>query len=80
MTTAATDADLEWQPGDPLYSNAPYKYLFNFRDDPDTEDCRCSDSASWPDPGPIRSRHIEDDPLADFIAEYHAYPYQPRNA
>lgn len=43
----------EWQPGDPLWSREQgqhSRYFFNFRDDDVSEECSCSDAASWPEP------------------------------
>jgi len=61
-------ADAGWQPGDDLYERHSYTlYLFNFRDDPTSEDCGCGDAASWPDE-PIISRRIPDDPWENFLA------------
>ena len=58
-----------WTPGDPLYDRGDHPhslYLFNFRDDPDGEECHCNDAASWPTPS--NGRGIVDDPLAGFIS------------
>ena len=69
MSTAAW---VEWEPGIPLYPRAQYsQYLFNFRDDPDTERCGCADAASWPEPA--ASRRIPDgDELGALIADVRA--------
>lgn len=46
--------DSEWEPGLPLYSRAGHahsQYLYNFRDEIDnSENCNCTDRASWPVP------------------------------
>ena len=70
--TATPDED--WQPGDPLYRREDHThslYAFNFRSDPDGEECHCSDAASWPEP--TRHRAIKDgDELGDLIAWHRA--------
>ena len=66
----ATDT---WTPGDPLYDadDHPHSmYVFNFRDEPTTEECHCGDAASWPKPR--IGRVIEDDPLEGFISAVRA--------
>lgn len=61
-----------WQPGDELYERHAYsQYLFNYRDDPTSETCRCGDAAVWPN-DPLHNRRIEDDPFAEFIAWWRA--------
>lgn len=78
--------DQEWQPGDPLYprhgsgqAGAQYRlYLFNFRDDPDSEDCCCADAASWPKP---RNRPLpEGDEIGDFIRHWRWWQAQTTSA
>jgi hypothetical protein len=44
-------AQADWQPGDPLHHRGQYRnYLFNFREDTDSEECHCPDAATWPEP------------------------------
>lgn len=72
--TATTQTAADWQPGDPLWpgSGSSYRqHLYNFRDDSESEECRCSDAASWPEPG---SRTLGNrDELGDFIDRWHAW-------
>jgi hypothetical protein len=49
MSTESTD----WVPGDPLHRPPGHHYgvyLYNFRDQTESETCRCVDAASWPVP------------------------------
>lgn len=72
---AFVEPDAEtWEPGDPLFERHPYtRYLFNFRPmNDELEECRCGDAATWPTPR-IQSHRLEEDPLADFIAEIIAW-------
>lgn len=56
MTAQRAIERTAWQPGDPLYLPAQYsQYVYNFRDDPDTEVCSCGDAASWPEPASSRA-------------------------
>jgi hypothetical protein len=69
-------ADANWQPGDDLYDRQRHRnslYLFNFRDDSESEDCRCMDSAGWPEPSQSRHRLPERDELGEFIREWHEW-------
>lgn len=44
----------EWEPGDPLpgrHRMAQHQgFLYNFRELEYSEECRCADRASWPEP------------------------------
>lgn len=76
-----TVADVEWEPGIPLYdgrSGTHSRYLFNFREDTDSVDCYCGDAAVWTaDPAaflpPSARQIIGEDELANFIRQYHAW-------
>lgn len=50
-------------------------YLFNFRYDTEAAECVCADRATWPKPS-TGFRSIPEDPLADFIKEYHQWKEQ----
>lgn len=73
----------QWQPGDPLYTHGMYRdYLFNFRDEPDTENCNCGDAARWtPDNWPAnggRSLDPNVDEIGELIDWYRQHPEEPR--
>ena len=66
----------EWTPGDPLYSITDHqhsRYLFNFRDDSEGDDCRCGDAADWPAQTRRPIAPIGQDELEDFIRDWHVW-------
>lgn len=76
-----SEVKVEWQPGDPLYVDPrcpSQRFIYNFRDDADSEDCHCADAARWPEPTSARKLAIDGDELGDFIDEYHAWAARGR--
>lgn len=68
MSTAVDDST--WEPGIPLFGAGLYtNYLYNFREETDSEECKCGDRASWPDPE-FAGNHLPEDPLENFLTGY----------
>lgn len=72
MTTVEEPTTVVWEPGVPLYRPGQYtQYVFNFREEADSEVCSCGDAASWPEP--MGSRVLpQGDEIGDLIAAVRA--------